>query len=251
MSTAQSGAAIVTGGTSGLGKAIARRLLADGWQVVIAGRDPARGRAVAAELGSGARYVRAEASHPPDLEALVAAARTMGPLRAVVAAAGTGLKERLLATTATDFERLWRTNVAGPLQLVQAARHDLSEARGAVVLVSSDAGVDGEADIGAYSVTKAALNMVGRMLALDLGPAGVRVNVLCPGDIVPGMREMLRPGERARDPEEHLAWPLPPLGRHGEAEDVAALTAFLLSADASFMTGSVVLVDGGSRAGRT
>lgn len=241
--------AIVTGGTSGLGKAIALRLAAEGWRVVIAGRDQGRGQAAAAEIGAGAHYVRADATDRGDLERLTQSARSLGPLRGVVASAGTGLKAPLIETGEADFERILRTNLLAPLWLMQAARADLARAGGAAVLVSSDAATVGEAGIGAYSVSKAALNMAGKMLALDLAPQGIRVNIVCPGDIVPGMREMLRPGEGARPPDDYRMWPVPPLGRWGEARDVGAVAAFLLSEDAAFMTGSVVLVDGGSRAG--
>ncbi len=119
-----------------------------------------------------------------------------------------------------------------------------------MILVSSDAGVDGEQAIGAYSVTKAALNMVGKMLALDLAPMGVRVNVVCPGDTLPGMRYLVRPGQTERLPDDYEAWTAPPRGRIGVAGDTASLVGFLVSAEADFMVGSVVLVDGGSRAGR-
>jgi len=92
--------------------------------------------------------------------------------------------------------------------------------------------------------------MVGKMLAIDLAPMGVRVNVVCPGDTLPGMRYLVRPGQKERPPEDYQTWTAPPRGRIALAEDTANLIGFLVSSEADFILGSVVLVDGGSRAGR-
>ena len=119
-----------------------------------------------------------------------------------------------------------------------------------MILISSDAGVEGEQAIGAYSVTKAALNMTGRMLALDLAPSGIRVNVVCPGDTLPGMRYLVRPGQTERPLDDYESWTPPPRGRIGVGDDTAKLVSFLVSSQADFILGAVVLVDGGSRAGR-
>lgn len=116
-----------------------------------------------------------------------------------------------------------------------------------MIHIASDAGVWGEQAIGLYSVTKAAVIMLGKMLALDGGPGKVRSNVLCPGDIWPGMRHMAPPGEEDR--AESGEWPMPPIGRVGEAADVAAAAVFYASDEASFITGTTLLVDGGMTAG--
>jgi NAD(P)-dependent dehydrogenase (short-subunit alcohol dehydrogenase family) len=116
-----------------------------------------------------------------------------------------------------------------------------------MIHIASDAGVIGEDPIGAYSVSKAAVIMLGKMLAVDCGRRGVRSNVVCPGDIAPGMREMLAPGEDERG-DDPSAWPRPPIGRIGEAADVAAAAVFLASEDSAFVNGAVLLVDGGMRA---
>jgi NAD(P)-dependent dehydrogenase (short-subunit alcohol dehydrogenase family) len=90
--------------------------------------------------------------------------------------------------------------------------------------------------------------MLGKMLALDGGPDGVRSNVLCPGDIRPGMRHMDPPGEQGR-PEDPGDWPVPPIGRIGQPGDVAAAAVFYASDQAEFLTGTTLLVDGGMTAG--
>jgi NAD(P)-dependent dehydrogenase (short-subunit alcohol dehydrogenase family) len=117
-----------------------------------------------------------------------------------------------------------------------------------MIHIASDAGIWGEQATGLYSVTKAAVVMLGKMLALDGGRDGVRSNVLCPGDIWPGMRHLAAPGEQDRD-ESGGEWPVPPIGRLGQASDVAAAAVFYASGEAGFVTGSTLLVDGGMTAG--
>jgi NAD(P)-dependent dehydrogenase (short-subunit alcohol dehydrogenase family) len=99
------------------------------------------------------------------------------------------------------------------------------------------------------SVTKTAVVILGKMLALDGGPDGVRSNVLCPGGIWPGMRHMAPPGQQDRG-EDPGGWPVPPLGRVGQASDVAAAAEFYASDQAGFITGTTLLVDGGMTADR-
>jgi NAD(P)-dependent dehydrogenase (short-subunit alcohol dehydrogenase family) len=240
--------ALVTGGSSGIGAAIVRRFRAEGAAVVLTGRDPARCRAVAEAAGAG--HVLADARSDADTRRAVGAAvERMGGLDVLVLNAGTGLVAPLADTPIAEFERIMDVNVTGYLRYAQTAMpHLAASGAGSIVHVASDAGVIGEDEIGAYSVSKAAVIMLAKMLAVDGGPRGVRSNAVCPGDIAPGMREMRAPGEpeRADDPG---SWPRPPIGRVGRAEDVAGVAAFLASDDAAFCTGSVVLVDGGMRAG--
>jgi NAD(P)-dependent dehydrogenase (short-subunit alcohol dehydrogenase family) len=122
-----------------------------------------------------------------------------------------------------------------------------------MIHIASDAGIWGEQATGLYSVTKAAVVMLGKMLALDGGPDGVRSNVLCPGDIWPGMRHMDPPGETDRAGQDGAEsgddWPVPPIGRVGQAADVAAAAVFYASDQAEFITGTTLLVDGGMTAG--
>ena len=114
-----------------------------------------------------------------------------------------------------------------------------------MVLVASDAGVWGETPIGAYSVSKRALIMLTRMLAVEAGPAGVRVNAVCPGDTEPGMVTTVAGRDTLPDTS---AWTRPPLGRLVHARDVAAAVSFLASDEARTITGADLLVDGGMRA---
>jgi len=104
----------------------------------------------------------------------------------------------------------------------------------------------GEEWIGAYSVTKAALITLAQMLAVEAGPSRIRVNAVCPGDILPGMATTTHGRERL--PDDTSDWRVPPMGRIGEAADVAGVVSFLLGPDSSFVTGTALLVDGGMRA---
>ena len=113
------------------------------------------------------------------------------------------------------------------------------------MLVASDAGVWGETPIGAYSVSKRAVIMLTRMLAVEAGPAGVRVNAVCPGDTEPGMVTTVGGRDTLPDTSE---WTRPPLGRLVHARDVAAAVSFLASDEARTITGADLLIDGGMRA---
>jgi len=246
--------ALVTGGTTGLGLAIAERFGAEGARVVITGRDRDLGERAEAGLGSGARFVAADATDPEAVTASVnAAADHLGGLDVLVNNAGVGVAARLLDTPLADYDQVMNVNVRGYLLYAQQAYPHLARSRGCMIHIASDAGIWGEQAIGLYSVTKAAVVMLGKMLALDGGPDGVRSNVLCPGDIWPGMRHMPAPGqapsaqpERAEDAGD---WPVPPIGRIGQPADVAAAAVFYASGQAEFITGTTLLVDGGMTAG--
>ncbi len=264
--------ALVTGGTTGLGRAVAGRFLAEGARVVITGRDRELGARAEAGLGqrTGAgpgpavRFIAADAADPEAVAASVRdAAEHLGGLDVLVNNAGIGVAARLLDTPLADYDQVMNVNVRGCLLYAQQAYPHLARNRGCMIHIASDAGVWGEQATGLYSVTKAAVIMLGKMLALDGGPDGVRSNVLCPGDIEPGMRHMMppgqqepghqgqsQPGQSERDgAEDASGWPVPPIGRIGQPGDVAAAAVFYASDQAEFITGTTLLVDGGMTAG--
>jgi NAD(P)-dependent dehydrogenase (short-subunit alcohol dehydrogenase family) len=242
-------AALITGGTAGIGLAIAERLARDGARVVVTGRDEARGRAAEERLGAGARFVAADAADEDDVERSVGAAlATTGRLDVLVNNAGIALFERLVDTPVAEFDRLMSANVRGGFLYARACMPALTETRGSMVHIASDAGLRGEQAIGAYSVTKAAMIMLSKMLALDGAAAGVRSNCVCPGTTAPGMIHI----GPASDPErgdDASTWPLAPIGRVGRADDVAGAVAYLAGDEASFVSGAVLLVDGAMGAG--
>jgi NAD(P)-dependent dehydrogenase (short-subunit alcohol dehydrogenase family) len=243
-------AALVTGGTTGLGFAIAERFLGEGARVVITGRDAGLG-SLAEERLRGARFVAADAADQAAVVASVTeAVGLLGGLDILVNNAGVGVVARTVHTPVEDFDRVMGVNVRGCFLYARACYPHLAARGGCMIHVSSDAGVIGEGSIGVYSVSKAAVIMLSKMLALDGGPDGVRSNCIAPGDIVPGMRHMGPPGIDRRDADDDpAAWPVPPVGRIGEASDVADAAVFFAGPESSFVTGALLLVDGGMRAG--
>jgi len=241
--------ALVTGGTTGLGLAITERFRREGAQVVITGRDHDLGERAERALRPGVWFVAADAADPGAIASSVnAAIDRLGGLDVLVNNAGIGITARLIDTPLADYDRVMSVNVRGYLLYAQHAHPYLARSRGCMIHVASDAGIWGEQATGLYSVTKAAVIMLGKMLALDGGPVGIRSNVLCPGDIWPGMRHMAPPGQQDRG-ESAGDWPVPPIGRVGQASDVAAAAVFYASDEAEFITGSTVLIDGGMTAG--
>jgi NAD(P)-dependent dehydrogenase (short-subunit alcohol dehydrogenase family) len=237
--------ALVTGGTSGIGETIVEQLTEDGARVVFTGRDDVRGAAVADR--TEAEFLRANAADEEQVNHSVdRAVGMLGGLDALVCNAGVIATGTISQTSLEDWQTLLDVNLTAPYLYSIRALPALREAGGgSIVHVSSDAGVWGEEEIGAYSVSKAALITLTQMLAMDGGPSGIRVNAVCPGDTLPGMVTTTSGRENHEDAGD---WRTPPLGRIGTAEDVAGVVSFLLSPDSSFVTGTALLIDGGMRA---
>jgi meso-butanediol dehydrogenase / (S,S)-butanediol dehydrogenase / diacetyl reductase len=237
--------ALVTGGTSGIGASIVERLRSEGAAVVCTGRDQARGREI--EARTGADFVRADVRDSPAVGASVSAAvAKLGGLDALVANAGVLHEANLSDTTDQAWDAVLETNLVGYfLYAVACLPHLRASGGGSITMISSDAGVWGETAIGAYSVSKRAVNMLVQTLAVEAGPDGIRVNAVCPGDTAPGMATYVAGRDETADPG---GWTLPPLARVGTGADVASAVTFFTSADGSFCNGSILLVDGGMRA---
>ena len=172
--------ALVTGGGTGIGAAVARRLAADGYAVAVTGRRPGPIEEVAGEIGGLAVVADVGVAADADSAVTETVAR-FGALDALVLNAGIGGEGSLLDLDPAVFESVFRTNVLGALLVARAAMPHLLEQRGAVVTIGSVAGMRAAPESLAYCSSKAALAMLTQCIALDHGPAGVRANCVCPG----------------------------------------------------------------------
>ena len=236
--------AIVTGAARGIGLACARRLVAEGAQVMLVDREPAVGEPAAVALGSAARFFCADVQAPGAAHGIVAAAvAAFGGVDVLVNNAGVVSRADLLDLSADEFDRVLGINLRAPFLLIQAAARQMRTqgSGGAVVNMSSINAVVGGGDSLAYCVSKGGLNQLTRVCAISLAPLNIRVNAVGPGTIATEMAAGFGlTGEGLAAVLERT-----PAGRLGAAEEIAAVVAFLASDEASFISGQTVYADGG------
>lgn len=231
--------ALVVGGAKGIGRAIAERLALEGAAVFLTGRRAEEVESAAAKIGQGARGIVADASAPDEVAKAVATVRDAhGRIDALVLNAGISEPALLSEETPAHFESHFTLNVRSSVLALQAALGIMREGS-SVVLIGSAADTAGVPGYGTYSASKAALRAYARSWTAELAPRGIRVNVVSPG---PTDTAMLAgtPDEVRRALVGRI-----PLGRMGRPEEIAAAVLFLLSGEASFITGVELYVDGG------
>lgn len=234
--------AVVTGGASGIGLGIARRLAEQGMAVVAADRNAAACAAAVESLsGCGAPTVVVEAdigTEAGSAKAIETAVTRFGRIDLLCNNAAIHPIATIEEMNVAAWNEAFRVNVTGAFLCSQRALpHMKQRGAGTIVNIGSVSGVSPYAGGGAYAVTKAALAMLTRVLALEAGPFGITVNCIAPGSI----RHRTDGGGNA----DHI-----PVGRGGTIDDVASLVAFLASAEARYMTGETLVLDGGATAGR-
>ena len=236
--------ALVTGGSSGLGLAIAQELAGQGATVVITGRRQEQLDEALAKLGDRASAVVADVSVSADLAALFGAIKTRhGRIDVLVANAGMGEVAPLGSITEAYFDRVFSTNVKGVTFTVQGALPLMGKGS-SIVIIGSTASIDPGPGLSVYGATKAALRTLVRSWTLDIKGSGVRINLLSPGPVdTSSLRRML--AEHAEAVIESLS-EKSTIGRIGQAHEIGVAVAFLASDAASYINGVELFADGGA-----
>jgi NAD(P)-dependent dehydrogenase (short-subunit alcohol dehydrogenase family) len=246
--------ALITGGTSGIGRAAALAFAREGARVVITGRSAERGVEVVERIagdGGEAIFERADVRRAEDCRRAVdRTTSAFGALHVLFNNAGVFYPATVVECTEEEWDEQIDSSLKGTFLMSKfAIPHLASAGGGAIVNMSSGWGLLGGDRAAAYCAAKGGIVVMTKAMAIDHGPEGIRVNAVCPGDTMTPMEhdEALR---RGWSWERYVEWASDrPLGRMGEAEDVANVVLFLASEEASFVTGSIVAVDGGGTAG--
>jgi len=236
----------VVGGAKGIGRAITRVLAARGDAVVVADSDGAAGTALVTELrgaGLAARFEELDVTDVERVRAVVAAADAESPLGTVVASAGIAFARRIEDVEPAEYDHLMAVNVRGVFFVVQAAVRAMSpRGRGTIVTVCSTSGFTAStAPMTVYDASKGAVRLLTQAAAREVAATGLRINAVAPGTV----ETDLTLGLSSSDELAALGMSRVPLGRLGRPEEIADAVAFLSSDESSYVTGHVLVVDGG------
>lgn len=240
--------ALVVGGASGIGRAIAHRLAAEGARVAIADLNLEGATATAAEVGGGASHV--DVTEEESVRSAVAwAERELGGLSVAVSTAGFLPAASVEETTREEWDRAFAVNATGAFLVTKHTAPVLRRSGGGTILLfSSTSGLSGAPGEAAYAAAKGAVIAFTRVAAAELASDGIRVNCVCPGWIDTPFNDPVWKHLGGREAAEAGEMEAIPMGRQGRPEEVAATAAFLLSDDASYITGVAYEIDGGASA---
>lgn len=245
--------ALITGGGTGIGEAIARRFVAEGARICITGRRAEKLQGVAESLPQKTVVTcPGSVTEPGDVERMVAKTMTIaGKIDILVNSAGVSDQKSIVDTDPAEWRKIIETNLVGPFLLMKAViSHLVKNGGGSVINIASTGGFRCIPNASAYCTSKAGLIMLTQQTALDYGPKKIRCNVVCPGLVKTPMIEgpfsqvakMIGLDVQTIYDEGSKSVPL---GRLAEPDDIAGICSFLASDDASYMTGMVIPVDGG------
>jgi len=236
---------VVTGGSSGIGLATAQRVCREGGRVLVTGTSEKRLAEARAALPEGTIAIANDAGDPAAADALAQAAReAFGHVDGLFLNAGFGGFGANDQVDAAGFDRMSNVNVRGPV-LQLSAFHGLLKEGGSVLITASVSPYLGQAQGAVYAATKGAVTALARSWAADLASRNIRVNSIAPGPIATNFAEGIEMTDEQKAQFEAYLMNAVPLKRLGTAEEVAAVACFLLSDDASYVTGSQYMVDGG------
>jgi meso-butanediol dehydrogenase / (S,S)-butanediol dehydrogenase / diacetyl reductase len=250
--------ALITGGNSGIGKATAQRFAAEGAQIMIAARDVHKAEQTLREIhdaGGDAHFFACDVRNPAECEQAVAATLdTFGQIDVLFNNAGIVPYGTVLDTSIEIWQEVFAINVHGTFYMCRAALPSMiAQKRGVIINNASDWSIVGAQNAAAYAATKGAVIQLTRSMALDHGRDNIRVNAICPGDTVVDRWRHNARGAAMTDSEyaEYLRQlgASFPLGRVGTVEEIASAALFLACDDSSYMTGQLLVVDGGNTAG--
>lgn len=238
--------ALITGAASGIGAAVARLFHDEGAHVVLTDVADDAGAALTEKLGDRATYCHLDVTDEGQWDAAMAVVAAIGtPWSALVCSAGAAVRTPIAETSAASFRRMFDLNLFGTFLGVRSAAKHMSMP-GSVITVASVRGIEATVELGAYGASKAGVRLLSRVAALELAGRGITVNTICPGSIETPITD----GDDFASTDWDAYVPSIPLGRRGTADEVAAAALFLASRDSDYITGTEIVIDGGTAAGR-
>lgn len=240
--------ALITGAASGIGAAVAELFHSHGATVLLTDVADDAGEALAHRLGDRATYRHLDVTSEDGWSSVIAELEGSGAgWTTLVTSAGAALRAPLADTSVDELRSLLDLNVVGTFLGMRAAARSMTGPGASIVTIASLRGIEATAGLGAYGASKAAVTLMARVAALEVAGRGIRVNTICPGSIATPITD--RPDFDGTDWDAYVR--SIPLARRGTADEVAQAALFLASDDSAYVTGTELVIDGGTAAGRT